>query len=208
MKKGKWLLCILIFVLIAFVLWKFVFTKVDNNTSEISASSVEGKQNSALDQSISTILVSYFEMSEAFVNWDSDLINQKADSLKILVDSLNLQAANLDSTNSVVFKNYQNLLGTEISGLSLETDIYEKRLALNSLSHQLFEFLKATNYSGYQVYFQECPMAFNNYEKSAFWLSTDASFENRRNPYLGLSDPKYGKGMLHCGQTKDSLILN
>ena len=48
-------------------------------------------------------------------------------------------------------------------------------------------------------------MALNNYEMSAFWLSKEGEDENRRNPYLGLKGPKYGKGMLKCGDTRDSI---
>jgi hypothetical protein len=48
-------------------------------------------------------------------------------------------------------------------------------------------------------------MALNNHESSAFWLSANSETKNRRNPYLGLHDPKYGKAMLTCGTTRDSI---
>jgi hypothetical protein len=50
-------------------------------------------------------------------------------------------------------------------------------------------------------------MALDNYENAAYWLSTDAEMEKRRNPYLGLHDPKYKSGMLKCGSTKDSVSI-
>jgi hypothetical protein len=41
-------------------------------------------------------------------------------------------------------------------------------------------------------------MAFDD-TRPGQWLSKE---EIIRNPYLGLHDPHYGKGMLKCGETK------
>ena len=75
------------------------------------------------------------------------------------------------------------------------------------LSQQLFDLLRIVKYDAAKVYYQECPMALNDYGTSAFWLSTDAADDKRRNPYLGLHDPKYGKAMLICGNTRDSIRI-
>ncbi len=44
-------------------------------------------------------------------------------------------------------------------------------------------------------------MAFNDTE-SGIWMSAQSDI---RNPYLGTKHQKYKSGMLHCGETKDSL---
>ena len=89
--------------------------------------------------------------------------------------------------------------------MQLDTSLYEKREALNTLSDNLFNLLRIVKYDVAKVYYHECPMALNNYESSAFWLSTNGDNKSRRNPYLGLHDPKYGKAMLACGSTRDSI---
>ena len=80
-------------------------------------------------------------------------------------------------------------------------DLTAKRRALNTISDHLYNFLRVVKYGQKKVYWQECPMAFNDTE-SGFWLSDSAAI---RNPYLGMHDPKYGSGMLRCGETRDSL---
>jgi hypothetical protein len=76
------------------------------------------------------------------------------------------------------------------------------------LSQQIFDLLRIVKFDAAKVYYQECPMALNNYETSGFWLSNEAADEKRRNPYLGLHDPKYSKAMLKCGSTRDSIRTN
>jgi hypothetical protein len=97
------------------------------------------------------------------------------------------------------------MVKTEIVGLEADSSIYDKRESFNMLSQQLFDLLRIIKYDAGKVYYQECPMALNNYEASAFWLSVSGEDEDRRNPYLGLYDPKYGKAMIKCGSTRDSL---
>ena len=73
------------------------------------------------------------------------------------------------------------------------------------LTDHFYNLLRTVKYDVAKVYYHECPMALNNYESSAFWLSTEGDNKKRRNPYLGLHDPKYGKAMLTCGATRDSI---
>jgi hypothetical protein len=76
-----------------------------------------------------------------------------------------------------------------------------QRISLNRLSGSLYDFLQAIRFDIAKVYYQECPMAFDDVN-SGFWLSsTDAV----RNPYLGTKHPKYKSGMLKCGGPKDTL---
>ena len=93
----------------------------------------------------------------------------------------------------------------EIMGMQADTGLYERKEDLNSLSQQLFDLLRIVKYDAAKVFYQECPMALNNYESSAFWLSAKSENKERRNPYLGLYDPKYGRAMLTCGTTRDSI---
>jgi Cu(I)/Ag(I) efflux system membrane fusion protein len=62
------------------------------------------------------------------------------------------------------------------------------------VSDMLYDLIKNTGLKGDTVYHQYCPMAFD--DKGAYWLSSQSAI---RNPY-------FGKEMLTCGNTKDTLI--
>ena len=81
------------------------------------------------------------------------------------------------------------------------TNITAQRHAFSDVTKTIFAFLEAARYDNGQVYLQECPMAFNDND-SGFWLSRMSGI---RNPYLGLHHPTYGKGMVGCGDTSDSI---
>jgi ABC-type oligopeptide transport system substrate-binding subunit len=78
------------------------------------------------------------------------------------------------------------------------------RQDFHQLNQQLYALLKTINYKGTTVYWQNCPMAFDG-DKEAYWLDTKKGDE-KMNPYLGKNDPKFGGGMLHCGEEKDSIL--
>ena len=88
-------------------------------------------------------------------------------------------------------------IGANVSSLA-GANLEEKRRGLNALTQNLYVFLKSVQYDEKKIYLQECPMAFNDTE-SGLWLS---EVDSIRNPYLGLRHPKYGKGMLECGDNK------
>jgi Cu(I)/Ag(I) efflux system membrane fusion protein len=69
----------------------------------------------------------------------------------------------------------------------------EERENFALLNKALYNSMKFLGYSGDPVYYQFCPMAFDN--KGAYWLS---STEDIRNPY-------FGDQMLKCGETKEIL---
>jgi hypothetical protein len=69
------------------------------------------------------------------------------------------------------------------------------------MSKLLFEFLNTARYDVAKIYFQECPMAFDDVNPGN-WISPT---EDVRNPYLGTKHPKYKSGMLECGGPIDTL---
>src|SRR5256885_16477683 len=91
---------------------------------------------------------------------------------------------------------------TEIIGLISDTSLLEKRQSLNLFSNELLSFLTTIKYDLAKIYFNECPMAFDEGNPAANWLSAT---ETIRNPYLGLHHPKYKGGMINCGETKATI---
>jgi hypothetical protein len=192
-------------VVIALVLWKFVFKKEDQPSGPKPEGLTVSKHSNSFNESMSTAMNSYYALTESFVNWDTTRINSSLTEFKTSVDSLRIREMEKDSAIYPTVQSQWELIKAEIVGMQADTALYEKRESLNMLSQQMFDLLRIVKYDAAKVYYQECPMALNNYESSAFWLSTEGDPKKRRNPYLGLHDPKYGKAMLTCGATRDSI---
>jgi len=81
------------------------------------------------------------------------------------------------------------------------TDIQEMRKDFSMVSENLYPFFRVINYEGENMYWQNCPMAFDD-DKEANWISRTKEVFN---PYLGKKHPKYRATMLHCGMVKDTI---
>ena len=195
----------IVLVVIALVLWRFVFKKEDKPAGPKPEGLTVSKHSNSFNESMSNAMNSYYILAESFVNWDTAKINSSLAELKISVDSLHIQEMQKDSAIYPTVQSQWESIKAEIIGMQADTALYDKKEDLNMLSQQLFDLLRIVKYDAAKVYYQECPMALNNYESSAFWLSTEGDNKKRRNPYLGLHDPKYGKAMLTCGATRDSI---
>ncbi len=205
MKKAVLVIAALILILVIVVAWKFVFPKKTTEETPKPEGMVVSKHSNSFNESTTKALDSYYALTESFVNWDTAKINSSLAGLKTSIDSLRIQEMEKDSAIYPTVQGQWESIKAEIAGMEADTGLYEKRESLNMLSQQMFDLLRIVKYDGAKVFYQECPMALNNYESSAFWLSTDGANKKRRNPYLGLYDPKYGRAMLTCGTTRDSI---
>jgi len=203
MKRFVFILIALI--ISAFVLWKFVFKKENKPSGTKPEGLTVSKHSDSFNESLSKALDSYYTLTESFVNWDTAKINASLADLKTSVDSIRVQEMQKDTAIYPTVQSQWESIKAEIIGMQADTGLYAKRESLNMLSQQLFDLLRIVKYDAAKVFYHECQMALNNYESSAFWLSTNSETKNRRNPYLGLHDPKFGKAMLTCGQTRDSI---
>lgn len=199
------LIIVLILAVAIFAAWKFVFKKEDKPSGPKLQGLSVSKHSDDFNQSMMKAMDSYFALTESFVNWDTAKVNSLIAALKISVDSIRIPEMQKDSAIYETAQSTWESIRSEIAGMQMDTSLYEKRESLNMLSDNLFNLLRIIKYDVAKVYYHECPMALNNNESSAFWLSTDGNRKNLRNPYLGLHDPKYGKSMLACGSTRDSI---
>ncbi len=71
-------------------------------------------------------------------------------------------------------------------------DVEAQRLALVRITQSMYELTKAFKPNAQKVYYQFCPMAFN--DKGGYWLNEQ---EKVYNPY-------FGNKMLHCGKVEES----
>ena len=204
MKKLLLIVAVLVVALIG--AWYFGLFKGKNKPSGPKPEGLTvSKHSNSFNESMSNAMNSYYTLTESFVNWDTATINTSLAELKSSVDSIRIQEMEKDSAIYPTVQSQWESIKAEIIGMQADTALYEKKEDLNMLSQQLFDLLRIVKYDAAKVYYQECPMALNNYESSAFWLSTEGDNKKRRNPYLGLHDPKYGKAMLACGATRDSI---
>ena len=160
------------------------------------------KHSPGFNQSVKTLLKSYYDMSEAFVNWDSAGVNRFAEQLKLGLDSLRLDELKVDTTG--IYESALDPLNNaraETVGILSNSSLDMKRTALNNLSENIRLLLIVVKYDQEKLYWQECPMAFGA-DRPGNWLSQTAVI---RNPYLGTRHPAYKDDMLVCGETKDTL---
>jgi len=202
----KFLLVVVILVIALIGAWYFgLFKGKDKPAGPKPEGLTVSKHSSSFNESMSNAMNSYYDLTESFVNWDTAKVTSSIAALKIAVDSIRIPEMQKDSAIYETAQSTWESIKSEITGMQLDTSLYEKRESLNMLSDNLFNLLRIVKYDVAKVYYQECPMALNNHESSAFWLSANSETKNRRNPYLGLHDPKYGKAMLTCGTTRDSI---
>ena len=202
----KFLLVVVVLVIALVGAWYFGLFKGKGSSSGPKPEGLTvSKHSNSFNESMSKTMDSYYALTESFVNWDTVKINTSLADLRTSVDSLRIQEMEKDSAIYPTVQSQWESIKAEINGMQADTSLYEKREDLNMLSQQLFDLLRIVKYDAAKVFYQECPMALNNYESSAFWLSANSETKSRRNPYLGLHDPKYGKAMLTCGTTRDSI---
>jgi hypothetical protein len=181
--------------------WYFVFKDDKKPEDPKLPPLVQSKYSQEFNNSVGHALENYYSMTEAFVSWDSSKVNSEAASFKQKLDSLKLDELKDTTSISITAKSAIDNAKNDSEKILSQPDLEAKRRAYQSLSSNLYDFLRTIRFDASKIYLQECPMAFNDTE-TAQWLSAQPQI---RNPYLGLHHPKYGKGMLVCGETRDSL---
>jgi len=202
MKKLLAIIGILVLFAAGYLLWAFKFrtgSKQDKGPEPVPLA--VSKHSAEFNQSAEKLLNAYYDMTEAFVNWDSSKVNGTATALQTALLELKVEELAKDSVI------YQSALDpitnakSQISSIISEPTMDKKRVALNNLSDNLMQLMVTIKYDRAKMYWQECPMAFGE-DSPGFWLSkTDAV----RNPYMGLHHPQYKAGMLECGGPKDTI---
>jgi hypothetical protein len=205
MKKVLLVVILLVVILVGVVAWKFIFPKKSTNETPNRPGLPVSKHSEDFNESVNRALNDYYALTESFVNWDIAAVNSSLAALKVSVDSMRIPEMERDSAIYETAKITWESLKSDVHGMHLDTSLAERRADLTMLSDNLFNLLRIVKYDVAKVYYHECPMALNNYESSAYWLSSKGDLKSRRNPYLGLHDPKYGKSMLACGATRDSI---
>jgi len=200
MKKGL----LLIGITAAAVAVYFIFFAKDD-TEQLKAPKqqplAQGRNTETFNKPFNDMLNSYFELKDALVEWDTVKASAAAVKLADLTDKVPLNEIKADSTIVETAKSFSGSIIAEAQAVAGENTIEGKRRSFYTLSENLFNLLRTVQYDQQVIYYDKCPMAFNDNE-TAYWL---ANITEIVNPYLGNKHPKYKTGMLHCGSIEDSV---
>jgi hypothetical protein len=155
----------------------------------------KSKNSPQFNQSFSQLTDAYFLLKENFIAENDSAINATAKKLMRAADSLQLKELKADTAIIETAKSFSQSLSAELKGMVGEKTILQKRKSFNIVTDLMFNLIRTVQYDREVLYYQKCPMAFENGDPNAFWLSKTSDI---RNPY-------HPKTMLTCGEVVDSL---
>lgn len=147
------------------------------------------------NQSFDRLLAAYIDVKDALVASDSSKVNAAAGALLLAADSLKTEEIKGDSTGALkaTAHDFALTINGSAKGIMGEKNLDDKRKDFELVTDALYNLIRTVKYSGKKVYYNFCPMAFNN--KGAYWMSTESEIKN----------PYFGSKMLTCGEITDSL---
>jgi hypothetical protein len=161
----------------------------------------KSKYSQAFNQDIDAAMNVYYNMTEAFVNWDSVAVARQGVELAQKIKKISLQEVGKDTALvETAITSRDNML-EDLKQITAKNDLVEKRHGLNSFTQNLYDFLRAIQYDENKLYLDKCDMAFNDNDPG-LWISRNDTI---RNPYMGLHHPHYGKAMIDCGENKSTI---
>lgn len=199
----KKLALLIILALAGVITWYFWETKPKPNDETPQLKPLAVSQHSdSFNTSVKKVLNDYYALSEAFVNWDTVAVTQHANTLESSLAAVHFNELKKDTPIFETANSFLVSAKTQLATIAKPSvNLKDKRISFNQMSDHLYNLMRTIRYDEAKIYLQECPMAFNDNE-SGIWLSNKADI---RNPYLGLYHPKYKRGMLECGETKDTI---
>jgi Cu(I)/Ag(I) efflux system membrane fusion protein len=149
----------------------------------------------AFNQSYTQLLNAYVSLKDALVASDTAKASAAARTLRTAADSLKVNEIKGDSTG-LIKETAQTFTGTitgSAQALVAEKDIEGKRKEFGNIADALWSLTRTVRYKGQKLYWDYCPMAFDN--KGAYWISYERDIKN----------PYFGSKMMTCGSVEDSL---
>lgn len=192
----KVLITVLLLAAVAFGAYYFFGNKKDDTRQDEELQPLSIKKNSgAFNQSYQELLKGYYSLKDALVASDTSKANAASRELVTYADSLKINEITGDSTGMIkeTAKTFTGTISGSAQALVKEPTLDAKRKEFEMISDALYTLTQTVRYGGEKIYYQYCPMAFDN--RGAYWLSNQPVI---RNPY-------FGDEMLECGEVKDSL---
>ncbi|HRH59519.1 MAG TPA: DUF3347 domain-containing protein, partial [Chitinophagaceae bacterium] len=161
MKKG---LIIIAVAIAAIAIYFLFFVKDDTPQTEESkkdAPLAQSKNSDAFNQPFNELLSGYFDLKDAFVNWDTAKAKAAAENVITLSKKVPYDKLQADTNIISTAKNFSDNIASEAEGLKGETSIEEQRRAFYTLSENLYNLIRTVRYDQQIIYHDKCPMAFN-----------------------------------------------
>jgi len=164
------------------------------------------KHSDLFNNSVTTVLDAYYNMTEGFVNWDTTLVNKYGSELVTALGNVQTEELKKDTLKDAetIYLTAVDLVSNaknDATNIVQQPTLDKKREALNALADNLRNLFITVRYDREKLYWQECPMAFGD-DKPGNWFSKTIEV---RNPYLGNKHPEYKDNMLACGGPKDTI---
>ena len=163
-------------------------TKADSSKTEIVA--FENVDPSVKAQ-LNGFLADYFALNQALIEDNQDGAKSAAKKLAGTVGQFDMSKLQGDQMGFYHVQLYK--IDESLKGMAESTDIEETRLELSTLSEAMYALVKAYKPNESELYYQYCPMAFNN--KGGHWISKEKE----------ISNPYFGSKMMRCGETVKEL---
>jgi hypothetical protein len=177
------------------------FTACNGRDQNAPVKRAKSKYSPSFNKDIDAALNVYYNMTEAFVNWDSVTVSKEGAELAQKIKNISLEEVGKDTAVVETASTSRDNMLEDLKQITASNDLVEKRHGLNSLTQNLYDFLRAIQYDEKKLYLDKCPMAFNDNDPG-LWISRNDTI---RNPYLGLHHPHYGKAMIDCGENKATI---
>lgn len=191
----KVLITVLLLAVVAYGGYYF-FSSKEKKSDDADLQPLTIQENSGpFNQSYQQLLTGYYNLKDALVASDTSKANAASKELIVYADSLKIQEINGDSTGMIreTARTFTGTISGSAQALVKEPTLEAKRKEFEMISDALYTLTQTVRYGGEKIYYQYCPMAFDN--RGAYWLSNRPVI---RNPY-------FGDEMLECGEVKDSL---
>ena len=195
LQMKKVLIAILLLAAVGYGVYYFFGNKEKKTDDPDPQPLTINKNSGAFNESYQQLMTGYYSLKDALVASDSVKANAASKQLIVFADSLKISEIQGDSTGMIkeTAKTFTGTISGSAHALVKETTLEAKRKEFEMISDALWSLTRTVRYDGAKVYYQYCPMAFDN--KGAYWLSNEAVI---RNPY-------FGDEMLECGKIEDSV---
>ncbi len=141
-------------------------------------------------QSLQMVITDYLNLKNALTKDNGDTVLIAAYSLSAELKNVSMEIFSSDQKK--IWLQYSDVLTKYASNIGSTTDISKQREQFKNLSSNFYELLKGMEINTIDLFYQYCPMA------DAYWISEKSKIAN----------PYYGKKMLTCGSTKETLKAN
>lgn len=147
-----------------------------------------------MQRNVSQLLDEYIKLKDAMVASDGAAAQTAANSMLQMANAM--PVATLQGEQKSYAEEKVEEVKQSVTKIAETNDLGTQRENLEALSEATFSLSKAFGATDQKLYYQHCPMAFN--DKGAYWISNNKEI---RNPY-------FGDKMLKCGTNEEIYSKN